>query len=123
MLVDTSQLITIQQIGKLFLDESYVYLDSPLWGEGQPKTRYTMFVLPHGKVLQNVSVRCPEGAQVALLQVGQPVRHANCIGQFTLLETGWTAPLASNIVSLWIDVSATGANLNDVWLDDITYSD
>ncbi len=90
---------------------------------GEPKTRSSLFILPRGKVLQSVSVACPAGAQVSFIQVGQPVVNADCAGKFALLETGWAAPLASNIVSVWIDLSGTTAHLNDVWFDDIMYGD
>jgi len=48
----------------------------------------------------------------------------NCTGGFALLETGWAAPLASDIVTAWIDLNdAPAYDLNDVWFDDFIYGD
>lgn len=102
----------------------YVYIDSPLWGDGQPKARYTMFILAHGKVLQSVSARCPTGATVGVSQLGQPSVMFPCDDTLATHATGWSSePIFSNIVNVWIDLSATTATLNDVWFDDFVYSD
>lgn len=90
---------------------------------GEAATRGPMFILPRGKVLQSLRVACPAGAVVAFFQAGQPAAFATCTGEFALLETGWSAPLFSNIVGVWIDVSATTADLDDVWFDDLAYGD
>lgn len=101
----------------------FAYVDFARYSPYAPRTRGPIFVLPAGKVLRQLSVSCPRRAVVALAQPGQPAVQAPCTGRPTFVRTGWTAPVLSDVVSLWIDLSRTNADLPDVRFDDLVYGD
>lgn len=99
-----------------------VYIDFPRNISGAPVSAARMFILPRGKVLKSVTVSCPAGATVAFYQRQSVI--LDCASKLTHYDTGWASPALSNIVSIWMDLSAVAdKNVNDVWIDDIVYGD
>ncbi|MDP3685264.1 MAG: discoidin domain-containing protein, partial [bacterium] len=102
--------------------DGVLYADRPRYASDPATAR--IFILPAGKQLQRITIRCPAGATVAIFEAGQGFTSTSCTGQLTAVETGWTTPALSSVVQFWIDLTNTpGGNTSDVRFDDIVYGD